>query len=40
MGKHSKPKSNLQKFMDSPFMTLVHVLAVAVLFGYVFAAAI
>lgn len=40
MGKHSKPQSNISKFINSPFMNLVQLLAIGALFGYVFASAI
>lgn len=40
MGKHGKPKSNLSKFLNSPFMNLVLLVSLGALFGYVFAAAI
>jgi len=40
MGKHGKPQSNISKFLNSPFMNIVQVVAIGSLFGYVFAAAI
>jgi hypothetical protein len=40
MGRHSKSPSNLEKFLYSPFMSLVMVLGIGALFGTVLALAI
>jgi hypothetical protein len=40
MSRHAKPKTNLQKFLDSPFMTMVWIVGIGLLFGYVIAEAI
>lgn len=39
MSRHAKPKTNLQKFLTSPFMDLMWVIALGSLFGYVIASA-
>ena len=39
MSRHAKPKTNLQKFLDSPFMNVMWVIGIGSLFGYVFASA-
>lgn len=39
MSRHAKEKSSVQKFLSSPFMDLVQVLALGSLFGYVIATA-
>jgi len=38
--RHAKPRTNLQKFLDSPFMTMVWIVGIGLLFGYVIAEAI
>lgn len=40
MGKHSKPKTNLQKFMNSPFMDLMTHAAFGLLIAFIFVSAI
>lgn len=37
MPRHAKPKTNLQKFLDSPFMNVMWVIGMGCLFGYVIA---
>jgi hypothetical protein len=36
MSRHAKEKSNLKKFLTSPFMDLMMMLSLGALFGYVF----
>lgn len=40
MSRHAKEKSNLKKFLTSPFMDLMWVLGMGSLFGYVIAEAL
>jgi hypothetical protein len=40
MSRHAKPKTNLQKFLNSKFMDLMWVVGIGLLFGYVIAEAI
>jgi hypothetical protein len=40
MSRHAKPKTNLQKFLTSPFMDLMWVIGLGALFGYVIAEAL
>jgi hypothetical protein len=40
MSRHAKPKSNLQKFLNSKFMDLMWIVGMGLLFGYVIAEAI
>lgn len=35
MARHAKEKSNLKKFLSSPFMNFMQILGVGALFGYV-----
>lgn len=37
MSRHAKEKTNLQKFLTSPFMDLMWVIGMGSLFGYVIA---
>lgn len=40
MSRHAKPKTSLQKFLNSKFMDLMWVVGIGLLFGYVIAEAI
>ena len=40
MSRHAKPKTNLQKFLNSKFMDLMWIVGIGSLFGYVIAEAL